>query len=175
MRGKLILIIISLLLLTGCKTGDKKEVSDNETINKQKQIESITDYKTTEEKYLNDFKSFLPNSNVLCTKIVDLENDKNLDFIILFEDKKTRKKSNIAFVGKRGIYAIDIAADKDNLVFKEPFQITVIEVKGMIQGIEVPMINQKTNEQYNYNISLIASGNDQTFKIKSEKYQEKNN
>ncbi|WP_041537734.1 hypothetical protein [Carboxydothermus hydrogenoformans] len=170
MRGKLIFIVILILFLTGCKDNIKKEPSYNEIVNKQKQTVLAIDYGKLEEKYLSDFKSFWPDSNILYTKIIDFDNDKNFDLIVLYEDKKTGKRSNVAYVGKRGIYAIDVAADKPYFIFKEPLQITFKEEEGQIKGIIIPIINEKTKEQFYYTISMIATGNDQTFKIKAEKY-----
>lgn len=170
MNGKLkryliMIFILIIISISGCSIlRDKNIQSTDHQTDTAEEIESL------ETKYLNLFKEALPKAEVVGKVMFDIDNDKEDDLVVIFNnpvDTNKISKSNIAFIMRNDIRALDLASGDFNFQFANGAEsITVLDKP---KRVSVMMYNAEMNKTIDYQVTVTINKElkETNFKIKT--------
>ncbi len=142
-----------IIFITGC------DVIKDSNINTTNNQNTSSDKKeSVEVEYLNIFKEAFPKAVIVDKAMFDVNNDKQDDLIVIFnnpvEDNKIAK-SNICFIMKDAIKAIDIASG--NLNFQFAYGEESLKTLENPNRISVMMHNTELNKIIDYQVTVTTN------------------
>jgi len=148
-KGFILIIFLILIFISGCSAIRDSNLNDTD-------IQTNTSEKLgLELKYLNLFKEAFPKAEIVGKVMLDVNNDKEEYLVVIFNNPtETNKiiKSNIAFITKDDIKALDLASGNLNFQFANGSE--SLKKLENPNRVSVMMYNTEMNKTIDYQVTV---------------------